>query len=419
MAEPGKAQGRIFISYRRQETAYPAGWLYDRLAGRLGEGQIFKDVDSIHPGDDFVEVITAAVAECDVLLALIGDRWLTITGEDGKPRIEDPEDFVRLEIEAALARDVLVIPVLVDGAEMPHADELPPSLAPLAHRQALELSPAHFNVDLSRLLTALDETLSEAENDGRTAPAKRRYRPSRRTLAMSAIAGVLVLVLVPLLTVLLSRGSDGEAPAANFENVVFQDDFSSTSSGWDDANGVRNGGHYTNGTYRLVGEWTQDVWSESSYPRNAAAVFPNAPEEVLVSVVGRRLRGKRDGAYGIVCRADPGLQRYYQFAIWPGSAVIEKIVPVGATYYQLASGDPSAVHPNGTNRLAATCVTDEAGNVRLEFQVNGRTVASAVDTGAQLAPPLLTGSVGLIIAKGSEGADPVEAEFDDFVVAGA
>ena len=68
--------GRIFISYRREETAYPAGWLYDRLAGRYGDGQIFKDVDSIQLGDDFVEVITRAVGSCDVLLALIGDQWL-------------------------------------------------------------------------------------------------------------------------------------------------------------------------------------------------------------------------------------------------------------------------------------------------------------------------------------------------------
>ena len=84
------AQGRIFISYRREETAYPAGWLYDRLAGRYGDGQIFKDVDSIELGDDFVDVITAAVGSCDVLLALIGDQWsrssTEITAQPG-PRV--------------------------------------------------------------------------------------------------------------------------------------------------------------------------------------------------------------------------------------------------------------------------------------------------------------------------------------------
>ncbi len=119
MASTPTGAGRIFISYRREETAYPAGWLFDRLVEHFGQGQVFKDVDSIQLGDDFVEVITAAVAGCDVLLALIGDQWLTITGEDGRRRLEDPSDFVRLEIEAALARNIRVIPVLVDGARMP------------------------------------------------------------------------------------------------------------------------------------------------------------------------------------------------------------------------------------------------------------------------------------------------------------
>jgi hypothetical protein len=83
------SQGRIFISYRRQDTAYPAGWLYERLVDRYA-GQVFKDVDSIELGDDFVEVITAAVASCDVLLAHIGDEWVTIADEDGRRRLDDP-----------------------------------------------------------------------------------------------------------------------------------------------------------------------------------------------------------------------------------------------------------------------------------------------------------------------------------------
>ena len=160
-SSPPAALGRIFISYRRQETAYPAGWLYDRLAGRFGGGQVFKDVDSIQLGDDFVEVITRAVGSCDVLLALIGERWLTISDEHGGRCLDDPNDFVRLEIEAALTRKVRVIPILVDGARMPNANELPDSLVMLARRQALELSPARFEFDSSRLFEVLDWTLAE------------------------------------------------------------------------------------------------------------------------------------------------------------------------------------------------------------------------------------------------------------------
>jgi hypothetical protein len=162
--------GRVFISYRREETAYPAGWLYDRLANRYG-GQVFKDVDSIQLGDDFVEVITRAVGSCDVLLALIGDQWLAITDARGRRRLDDPGDFVRLEIEAALTRNVRVIPILVEGARLPRADELPPSLAGLVRRQALELSPARFDFDTSRLLKVLDSTLVEIRTEHDSAAA--------------------------------------------------------------------------------------------------------------------------------------------------------------------------------------------------------------------------------------------------------
>jgi uncharacterized RDD family membrane protein YckC len=156
------APGRIFISYRREETAFPAGWLYDRLAERFSDGQVFKDVDSIELGDDFVEVISTAVGSCDVLLALIGHQWLTITDEDGNRRLDDPNDFVRVEIEAALARNVRVIPILVEGARMPRATELPASLARLVRRQALELHPSRFDFDIGRLLRVLERTLAEA-----------------------------------------------------------------------------------------------------------------------------------------------------------------------------------------------------------------------------------------------------------------
>jgi uncharacterized RDD family membrane protein YckC len=162
-ASTQEAPGRIFISYRREETAYPAGWLYDRLVGRFGGGQVFKDVDSIDLGDDFVEKITIAVGSCHVLLTLIGDQWLTMTDEDGRRRLDDPDDFVRVEIEAALARNVRVIPILVDGARMPRGDELPDSLAKLARRQALELSPSRFDFDTSRLLRVLERTLAEMQ----------------------------------------------------------------------------------------------------------------------------------------------------------------------------------------------------------------------------------------------------------------
>jgi len=166
----GDVPGRIFMSYRREETAYPAGWLFDRLVDHFGREQVFKDIDSIELGDDFAEVITTAVESCEVLLALIGNRWLTATGRDGRRRLDDPNDFVRVEIEAALIRDVRVIPVLVEGARMPRADELPASLATLAGRQALELSPSRFDFDTQRLLHVLDRTITRRKGEDAPRP---------------------------------------------------------------------------------------------------------------------------------------------------------------------------------------------------------------------------------------------------------
>jgi len=159
---PGTARPRrIFISYRRDESSYPASWLFDRLTEHFGEAEVFKDVDSIQLGDDFAEAIASAVESCDVLLVLIGDHWLTITDDGGQRRLDDPNDFVRLEIEAALNRKIRVIPVLIGGARMPRANDLPASLSKLARRQALELSPNRFRSDTGRLLEVLDITLSE------------------------------------------------------------------------------------------------------------------------------------------------------------------------------------------------------------------------------------------------------------------
>jgi hypothetical protein len=152
--------GGIFVSYRRQENSGLAGRLYDRLAGHFGEDQVFIDVDTIEPGVDFAEEISRAVAACEVLLAVIGPNWLTASDKRGRRRLDDPDDSVRLEIEAALARDVRVIPVLVDGAVMPDRDDLPDSLARLARRNAFLIRHESFHPDAGRLVTAIERVLA-------------------------------------------------------------------------------------------------------------------------------------------------------------------------------------------------------------------------------------------------------------------
>jgi len=152
-------RGGIFISYRREETAANAGRLYDRLSGRFGDDRVFMDVDSVAYGVDFTNAVVDAVSRCDVLLVIIGRDWLAISDAKGRKRLDNPDDWVRIEIETALQRDIRVVPVLVDGADLPQANDLPLSLQPLTRRQALELSHSGFQAEVTRLIAAVDEVL--------------------------------------------------------------------------------------------------------------------------------------------------------------------------------------------------------------------------------------------------------------------
>ena len=155
-------QTRIFISYRREDSAGYAGRIYDRLVTEFGLDQVFFDIDTIPPGDDFVEVLSEKVQSCDVLLAVIGKTWLTVTDPAGRARIQNPEDFVAIEISTALRRKVRVIPVLVGGGRMPISTELPESLAPFARRQAHELPDKGFIPSLEKLFPVLRKPIAAA-----------------------------------------------------------------------------------------------------------------------------------------------------------------------------------------------------------------------------------------------------------------
>jgi TIR domain len=150
---------RIFISYRRDDSRGYAGRLQGDLSRRYSEEHVFRDIE-IPPGADFGEYITGLVDRCNVVLAIIGPGWLDARDRDGERRLDDPQDWVRLEIERALARDgVEVIPVLVDGARLPPREELPPSMLALRRRNAFELSDRRWDYDLEQLGQHLDGLL--------------------------------------------------------------------------------------------------------------------------------------------------------------------------------------------------------------------------------------------------------------------
>ena len=195
-SKPGQ---KVFITYRREETGAHAGRLYDAMVARFGEPNVFMDVD-MAPGVDFVERITEAVAACHVLIVVMKPRWATVEDEQGRARLADPEDFVRLEVETALRRpEVTPIPVLVAGARMPNREDLPPELRAITRRNALELDDHRWRYDVGRLISTLDELLSESPlapspspsehsvATGKAAPAD-AAQTARQTAAPSTIA---------------------------------------------------------------------------------------------------------------------------------------------------------------------------------------------------------------------------------------
>ena len=179
--------GRIFLSYRREDTRHVVGRIGDRLTDHFGDERVFVDIDTIEPGLDFAEAIAAAVGSCQVLLALIGDQWLDSTDRKGRRKLDNSNDLVRLEIQAALERNIRVIPVLVDGVAMPTAEELPPSLAGLARRHAFELSYSRFRDDARRLIDLLDRLLAAAAP--RPAPVLPTHQGEEHRAAAGQLTG--------------------------------------------------------------------------------------------------------------------------------------------------------------------------------------------------------------------------------------
>jgi hypothetical protein len=155
-----KGASNIFISYRRSDSADITGRIYDSLVDEFGRAPIFKDVDSIPLGVDFKQYLDQKVSECRVLLAIIGDEWAEARDTSGNRRLDDPDDFVRIEIESALEREILVIPLLVRGARMPTEDQLPPSLQKLVYKNGMPVRPdPDFHNDMDRLISAIDQYL--------------------------------------------------------------------------------------------------------------------------------------------------------------------------------------------------------------------------------------------------------------------
>ena len=210
MPRSGRVPG-IFISYRRDDSAGFAGRLYDRLSARFGAEHVFMDIDTITPGHEFAADIERALSECDACIVLIGRQWESITLPDGRRRLEDPTDFVRLEVAAAIRRGITVFPVLVEGAKPPAAASLPEDIRDVSGRQAIELSNERWNYDVGRLILALEQLGRDEDQPQKETPEGATRRPA---MVAGGVAVLVVAALVVAFAVTRGRGTAGPSPTS-------------------------------------------------------------------------------------------------------------------------------------------------------------------------------------------------------------
>jgi formylglycine-generating enzyme required for sulfatase activity len=220
----------VFISYRREVTAGEARALFNELLEKLGKNSVFMDVDSIALGRDFRGALQKTLESCDLMLVLIGRDWADVKDEEGRLRLQNPGDFVRLEIEAALKRDIVVTPILVQGAHMPAPEQLPAEIRDLVYRNGFELSHNRWESDFAEMIRRLNLDISKegirveqsastvdasiAPAEQPTIPARQFFnRPLRVTrrqalgVAALAAAGTGAIIAAPSIRKLLSKPS--------------------------------------------------------------------------------------------------------------------------------------------------------------------------------------------------------------------
>jgi hypothetical protein len=273
--------GSIFVSYRREGGSGFAGRIEADLQRRFGQAEVFRDVDDLASGEDFVQGLERALDSCRVLIVVVTRSWLTATGESGRRRLDDPGDFVRQEISAALRRGVHVIPVLVEGASMPAEADLPDVLKPLARRQAHELADSRWDYDIGRLADSIEATLG----------ARRGPRAGRRRVVLAG-AAVALTAAVAAGWHYVSRPPDldgtWDLPNGSYwiveqagRDLTIQEVHYESGEVWKKGRGSIDGdsvefrldlvfqaGYYTEGRLRITGQGRRLTGVAVTHPRN-------------------------------------------------------------------------------------------------------------------------------------------------------
>jgi hypothetical protein len=265
------AKKNIFISYRVSDTAGETGRLVDSLKQYFSEDQIFIDIEKIEPGVDFTVAIAKSLESCDVLLAIIGPNWQGLNHSTNTSRINNTDDWVRLEISTALQRNIRVVPVLVDGAELPAAEQLPDDLQPLLKRQAYEISNKRWKYDTDELIKFLVRSIGIAPKHQTQQPVKQEKSWWAKNYVWVTISAVVLIALMFITSLLnddiVSSGPDNNPYRNNNEPIqpVVNDTPAETpktylvDGTWYDANGLyyfeisQNNSQLTASSYSMAG----------------------------------------------------------------------------------------------------------------------------------------------------------------------
>lgn len=220
--------GAIFISYRRSDSEGEAGRLSDVLTHHFHDQAVFMDVDAIQPGRDFRKAIEESIQACAVLLTVIGPDWLDARSSAGDRRLDEPNDYVRLEISAALRRDIPVIPVLVRGARVPQPEQLPPEIADLAYRNGVALTHSRWKSDLQHLIQALEPHIGDHPSPAPPAPSpvvKRATAPSAGLdpEALHQLTRLLAHSIGPIAEVVVKRAAGRHHTLADLSSAVAEE----------------------------------------------------------------------------------------------------------------------------------------------------------------------------------------------------
>ena len=389
----------VFICYRREDAPATTGRIYDHLVQSFGEGSIFKDVDSIPAGADFPSHIQRILRQATAQVVIIGPRWLDIRDEVGRPRLQNPGDFVRQEIETGLSSGIPVIPVLVEGATLPPVHALPASIAPLTRLQAVNIRfDPDFTADARRLITAIERV----DRTARRIAAGPGVSPAGSAQASRArgrgwLFGSLLIALAVLLVVLASTlgvlqfppiGTASRAPTATatapatatpIVGSIYLNALAVPTSGWT----VDEHCHFLSDGYH-------DDYTAGAKDTASACYGPVQVNDAVISVDVMLLAGPLDFGYGVVFRSDTNHSEYGFLISSDGHWTTYKLIQNQLTPI-INWTTTSTVHQN---KGAHNTLNVYFKGTQMHFFVNGMLVGQADDA------TFSSGTIGLTASAG-------------------